>query len=71
MSSPYMQVQELRGNIRVFCRCRFDDSGPCTLQVDHEERVICRTVQGRKKAFEFERVYDTRTTQEQASAYLE
>lgn len=58
------QVQELRGNIRVFCRCRYDDRGNVALQFEEGETVICRTAQGRKKVFEFERVYPPHTTQE-------
>ena len=58
------QVQELRGNIRVFCRCRYDSRGRCGLEFDGEDRIICTTAQGRKKVFEFERVYDPKTQQE-------
>ena len=58
-------MQELRGNIRVFCRCRHDDSGPCVLRFDWDDRVICTTMQGRRKVFEFERVYTPNTMQEQ------
>ena len=58
------QVQELRGNIRVFCRCRYDDRGSCALKFENGEIVVCRTPQGRKKTFEFERVYTPDTTQE-------
>ena len=57
-------MQELRGNIRVFCRCRYDTSGRSGLEFD-EDRVICTTAQGRKKVYEFERVYDPSTRQEQ------
>ena len=59
-----LQIQELRGNIRVFCRCRHDSCGPCSLQFEDEERVVCRTNQGRRKVFEFEKVYTPDTTQE-------
>ena len=48
----------------MFCRCRFDDSGPCTMTFDGGDRLQCSTMQGRRKVFEFERVYDPSTTQE-------
>ena len=60
----HLQVQELRGNIRVFCRCRYDDSDMCALKFEGDERVICTTVQGRKKVFEFEKMYTPDTSQE-------
>lgn len=63
------QVQELRGNIRVFCRCRYDDSDKCALRFEGDERVICTTVQGRKKIFEFEKMYTPETAQEIVSYY--
>ena len=62
-----MQIQELRGNIRVFCRCRYDSNGPCALQFDGGERVSCITPQGRRKVFEFEKIYTPETTQEEVS----
>ncbi len=65
----YMQVQELRGNIRVFCRCRYDDSDMCALKFDGDERVFCTTMQGRKKMFEFEKMYAPNTAQETVSSY--
>ena len=64
-----MQVQELRGNIRVFCRCRFDGSDKCALKFDSDNRVICTTAQGRKKVFEFERTYTPETPQETVSLW--
>ena len=63
--SVILQIQELRGNIRVFCRCRYDSSGPCALQFDGGERLSCVTHQGRRKVFEFEKVYTPVTTQEE------
>ena len=60
------QVQELRGNIRVFCRCRFDDRSACSLKFDSATgMVVCCTAQGRKKAFDFERVFSPYSTQEE------
>ena len=66
-----MQVQELRGNIRVFCRCRYDSSGPCALKFDSNSMVVCTTAQGRKKTYEYEKLFPPDTTQEEVDAYLE
>ena len=61
----YFQIQELRGNIRVFCRCRYDDSDECVLRFhENEEEVTCLSSQGREIKFEFEKVYSPDTTQE-------
>ena len=51
----------------MFCRCRYDDSDMCGLRFDGDERVICTTVQGRKKVFEFEKMYTPDTSQETVS----
>ncbi|XP_065897255.1 kinesin-like protein klp-3 isoform X2 [Dysidea avara] len=61
----YNQLQELRGNIRVFCRCRRDDSAPITIEFTSDNMVHCWTRQGRKRTFEFDRVFDIQSTQEQ------
>ena len=47
----------------MFCRCRYDDTEACTLKFQ-EEKVFCVTNQGRKKEYEFEKVYGPDTTQE-------
>ena len=52
----------------MFCRCRYDDSDMCALKFDDDERVTCTTVQGRKKVFEFEKVYSPETSQETVSS---
>lgn len=39
------------------------------MEFDSEDRVICTTAQGRRKVFEFERVYDTHTKQERVSIF--
>ena len=62
------QVQELRGNIRVFCRCRRDDTGPCTPKFQDDDKVIVTTHQGRLKSYEFEKIFPPDTTQEQVDA---
>ena len=61
----YHKVQELRGNIRVFCRCRYDSSAACALKFDASGMVVCSTAQGRKKAYDFEKLFPPDTTQEE------
>lgn len=64
------KVQELRGNIRVFCRCRFDSSGVCALKFDASGLVVCSTAQGRKKAYDFEKIFPPDTTQDEVYQYV-
>ena len=42
-----IQIQELRGNIRVFCRCRHDDRGSCAPRFQDEDKLFVTTHQGR------------------------
>ncbi|XP_060587224.1 kinesin-like protein klp-3 isoform X2 [Ruditapes philippinarum] len=59
----YNQLQELRGNIRVFCRVRKDDRAENCLKFPSDQDVIA-TSQGQKKMFNFDRVFDPSSTQE-------
>jgi kinesin family protein C2/C3 len=61
----FNEVQELKGNIRVFCRCRQDESGPCALTFEGEDLVHCMNNQGRMKSYEFEKVYRPTSTQDE------
>ncbi|XP_062514240.1 kinesin-like protein klp-3 isoform X2 [Corticium candelabrum] len=61
----YNQLQELRGNIRVFCRCRHDDRYSVALEFPTEGEIAAHTPQGPQKIFEFDKVYGPETTQEQ------
>jgi len=71
-------VQELRGNIRVFCRCRppskkeigigGGDSEICAFFPAVGEVKLCAG-RGREKVFEFDQVFDFNSTQE--SVYKE
>eukprot|EP00118_Oscarella_pearsei_P007350 m.35601 g.35601 ORF g.35601 m.35601 type:complete len:834 (+) comp32144_c0_seq3:2412-4913(+) len=62
----YNQLQELRGNIRVFCRCRPDHSaGDVAPEFPREGEIVAYTSQGVKKGYEFDKVYDPASTQEQ------
>ncbi len=60
----YNKLQELRGNIRVFCRCRADDRVPCALQFPSDEEVVFPGTRG-EKIFEFDHVYGPKATQEE------
>ncbi|XP_003389225.1 PREDICTED: kinesin-like protein KIN-14P [Amphimedon queenslandica] len=61
----FNQVQELRGNIRVFCRCRHDErSTSDSLSFEGEDTVSVTTANGKKRKYEFEKVYSPKTTQD-------
>jgi kinesin family protein C2/C3 len=60
----YNKVQELRGNIRVFCRVRFDDRGPCMFQFPSDTEAIVQKLQGGTEMYEFEHVYGPNSKQE-------
>ena len=51
----------------MFCYCRYDGSDKCALKFDSDNRVLCTTAQGRKKVFEFEKMYTPETPQETVS----
>lgn len=52
----------------MFCRCRYDGSAACALTFDASGAVVCTTAQGRKKAYDFEKLFPPDTTQEEVSA---
>ena len=63
------QLQELRGNIRVFFRCRYDSRTPCCLQFPSDTDVMPPNA---KKPFKFDKVFTPKSTQEEVirfSAY--
>ncbi|XP_019633387.1 PREDICTED: kinesin-like protein klp-3 [Branchiostoma belcheri] len=60
----YNQLQELRGNIRVFCRCRRDDRVGGYMQFPNDEDIVVPTG-GSKKSFSFDKVFSPASTQEQ------
>ena len=61
----YNKVQELKGNIRVFCRCRFDNREKQIFQFPSTTEIMVPSTQnGQPKLMEFDRVYDMNTTQE-------
>lgn len=59
----YNQLQELRGNIRVFCRCRLDDGKGGHLEFPTEEEIIVNQ-NGNRKRFRFDQVFLPQCTQE-------
>ena len=58
-------MQELRGNIRVFCRVRFDDRGNTPYQFPSTTEIMIPSLQGTSKIMEFDRVYAPNTKQEE------
>eukprot|EP00049_Salpingoeca_infusionum_P018096 m.355764 g.355764 ORF g.355764 m.355764 type:complete len:870 (+) comp17333_c0_seq1:119-2728(+) len=60
----YNKVQELRGNIRVFCRVRRDDRSPCVFQFPSDTETLLPKLQGGTEMFEFEHVYGPNSKQE-------
>ena len=51
----------------MFCRCRYDGSAACALTFDASGAVVCTTAQGRRKAYDFEKLFPPDTTQEEVS----
>ncbi|KAM3925206.1 uncharacterized protein RB166_008476 [Leptodactylus fuscus] len=59
----YNQLQELRGNIRVFCRCRLDDKKREHLEFVSDEDLVVNC-NGSKKRFRYDQVFQPQCTQE-------
>ena len=54
----YNKIQELKGNIRVFCRVRFDDRVECAHKFISDTEIMVPTGKdGRTKVYEFDKVY--------------
>lgn len=53
----YNKVQELRGNIRVFCRVRHDPRGECVFKFPSENEVVVQKLQGGTDLLDFEHCY--------------
>lgn len=69
----YNKLQELRGNIRVFCRVRHDARVNCVLQFPDQKglgtptQLLCpdpRDPGAKRKKYEFDRVYSPESTQQ-------
>ncbi|KAK1166865.1 kinesin-like protein KIFC3 isoform X1 [Acipenser oxyrinchus oxyrinchus] len=60
----YNRLQEICGNVRVFCRCKgYSPTTSCIILPSDEELVLM--YKGSKKKFAFDKVYSPRTTQEE------
>ena len=53
----YNQLQELRGNIRVFCRCRYDPKADNVFTFASDQDLNVVSASGQKKTFRFDRVF--------------
>lgn len=62
----YNKVQELRGNIRVFCRVRPDKDG--VVRVAGETDVVLPSLKGDDVLLEYDHVYGAKATQEEIFA---
>ena len=58
----YNELQELRGNIRVFCRIKPEKTSCLTVS---DDTISLLNVHGKKLSFEFDKIYDQKTTQSQ------
>lgn len=61
----YNKLQELRGNIRVFCRCRHDPNADNVMNFTSDQDLSLVSAQGQKKTFRFDRVFSPSSTQEE------
>ncbi|EDQ84166.1 uncharacterized protein MONBRDRAFT_13077 [Monosiga brevicollis MX1] len=61
----YNKLQELRGNIRVFCRVRRDDRGESILQFPSKSELVVPKLQGGKETLEFDRAFGPNASQEE------
>ncbi|VDI78059.1 kinesin family member C2/C3, partial [Mytilus galloprovincialis] len=61
----YNQLQEMRGNIRVFCRARKDDRAENCLKFLNDQDLVVNNPQSGKKMFSFDKAFDPNTSQEQ------
>ena len=61
----YNQLQELRGNIRVFCRCRYDPKADTNFAFVTDQDLNVTSASGQKKSFRFDRVFPPSCTQEE------
>jgi len=59
----YNQVQELRGNIRVFCRCRKDKRVKCALKFPSKTEIILDSMAGKPTTVDFDKTYGPDTEQ--------
>lgn len=61
----YNKIQELRGNIRVFLRCRPDNEGGLgVVKFPSSEEIIVPSLRGEDTMYDFDKTFDTKATQE-------
>ncbi|XP_051886393.1 uncharacterized protein LOC127578424 [Pristis pectinata] len=60
----YNKLQEICGNIKVFCRCRQDSEAQTILEFPSDDEVTVNQ-NGNRKRFSFDKVYPPNATQEQ------
>ncbi|XP_022098806.1 kinesin-like protein KIN-14M [Acanthaster planci] len=53
----YNQLQELRGNIRVFCRVRYDSRTECCLGFPDDQEICATNPAGKKMTYTFDKVF--------------
>jgi len=53
----YNKIQEMRGNIRVFCRCRSDKRVKCVLQFPTKTEMLTPTLTGAEVTVDFDAAY--------------
>ena len=61
----YNKLQELRGNIRVFCRCRYDPKADNIITFSTDQDLNLTSATGQKKSFRFDRVFSPSSSQEE------
>ena len=61
----YNKLQELRGNIRVFCRCRHDPNADNVLNFVSDQDLSLVSAMGQKKSFRFDRVFSPSSRQDE------
>jgi len=61
----FNKIQEMRGNIRVFCRCRRDTRVKCVLEFPSKTEMLTPTLTGAKVTVDFDGAYgpDSKQTQ--------
>ena len=57
------QLQEMKGNIRVFCRCRYDSRSGTVFDFPSDTQIKSKET---GKAFKFDKVFHTTSTQDEA-----
>ena len=61
----HVQLQELRGNIRVFCRVRYDSRTECALNFPSDQDIMAVNPAGKKMSYSYDRVFTPQSTQDE------